>query len=172
MKKDNDMEKLKIIINKFLMDNVGNVGMNNPISVHFDELLKGIYDSKNIVNQVLEAYTILINTMKVDVLKSIMPIVVIPLNPIERIDFSIVGWHNCEANLSDEPPLLYLQSRESLKLLEIVEEYKVPLLIPNVDTMNREIISYFRIFRNKEAYENNWEYERCIYIECYVKPYF
>jgi hypothetical protein len=76
-----------------------------------------------------------------------------------------------ETELDIEPPSLFLETWETRKNYERIEEYRYPidsnLLLDSEMTIKaiENFFSYYREFRYSEALLENFEYSRCIYIE-------
>ncbi len=165
------MSTIETKIVEWLESNITQVTQMKPRSIHIDELLGEKWDSKTVIANALSIYKILIDNIEGNMLIETMPLLTLPLEPISKFVKTAVSWENCNSAVSDEPPSIYLIDRNNVKFWDDCEEYRIPIKKPNIDTRKGELFSYYRIYRNNEAIENNWEYERCIYTELYVKPF-
>jgi hypothetical protein len=165
------MLDLRSTVKKWVRDNINEVRLKNPVSIHINELIDETIKPTKIIEKSIEAFEIVVSSLNEDELVKIKPILTCPLNPVEEFSVEMKDWENCLKDISDEPPSIYLQDRNSEKLLEAVEEYRIPISSPIIKTINYRPYSFYRIFRNMDAIKNDWEYERCIYTEVYVDPF-
>jgi hypothetical protein len=102
------------------------------------------------------------------------PLITFPLKTKGK-QLSMSSPHSVESLSSDldmnEPPSLYLLSRE-LKLYKYdMEEYISPVtfLLPGLDYLQTKV--YYREYRTTLAIKNNWEFSRVLYVEYYPHKY-
>ena len=97
---------------------------------------------------------------------SIKAILVIPLGDSEEIelfDTSILA----RIPFDHEPPSIYFVDREIDKIFERSEEYKKTISVPF--SVPKSTISYYRCFRSGDAFDNLWEFTKCLYLEHYLE---
>lgn len=73
--------------------------------------------------------------------------------------------------LGEEPPSVYLISREVDMFLYVREEYRVPYELELAMASRPDVFCWYRAHRDTEAYENDWEYSRSIMIEHYPERF-
>lgn len=96
-------------------------------------------------------------------------VLAVPLEPLpEIVKFPQPQALDLELLLAEahelEPPSFFLNDPDLCLLDEKVEEYRCPIPweIPGIPTAS--YASYFRIYREPEDIENDWEYYRALYI--------
>ncbi len=136
---------------------------NRPISVHVDELFPAA-DSNRWIHLGYEAFKILLKATKNELEK--FAVVCFPLGCTTELDVSTPNWNSIHGKPVTEPPSLYLVSIDSMLLPNLAEEYRCPILPPSE---LGQVLAYYRCFRTPDGIENNWEYERAIYIEGHPK---
>jgi hypothetical protein len=142
------------------------VSVRNPISIHIDDLLGAQLEKDDIVNISTKAFLSLNKQIGQQQL-TVIPLLVIPLRVIGN-ELSLAAPANLpilKNQLGDEPPSLYLLSRDSLRLTEACEEYKYPLPFELIPSLPKDVYVYFREFRNSQAIKNQWEFSRCVYVQ-------
>jgi hypothetical protein len=77
-----------------------------------------------------------------------------------------------QSELSDEPPSLYILSRELPKKFDPVQEFKTPLNFSLFSGYEDQIDIQYREFRFHHAIQNNWEFLRVVYLEYFPKGSF
>ena len=142
--------------------NIQKVSIKNPISIHINNEC----DAANLLERSLKLFEFILNC-DLD-LKVNKPILVIPLKPVQIFSKEIIQFNQCTELLSDEPPSIYIVNRSDSKICERCEEYKLPVNVPII-TQKTDIFLYafYREFRNFLGITNDWEYERCLYLEAY-----
>ena len=134
------------------------------ITAHVDQFFgKQKIDIKELVSLFAHAITLLEGEGLIDSLKAIL---VIPLGDSERIEFfdestlAQIPFHN-------EPPSIYFVDRETDKAFERSEEYKKTICVPF--SVPASTVSYYRCFRSGDAFDNLWEFTKCLYLEHYLE---
>lgn len=143
------------------------VTVRNPQSVHLDDLVGSAYDPSAMLRVGLAALHSLATLLDADA-AGIMPVLVVPLGSADALDVRVPPVSEYSIQIAEESAGLYLVMRDSKIFWESIEEYRVPLsdlVVPSA--RGGRYVSYYRCFRGSEALENDWEYERCVYVEYY-----
>ena len=92
-----------------------------------------------------------------------IPVLVVNLRCSDqlKIDLLTKPWEELEST----PPSIYLIPKTIDSLVEFVEEYKKPIKPIGFEGFDENYLVYYRCFRYRNAFENNWEYDRGIYVE-------
>jgi len=151
--------------NSWLVESLASIDDCGYVTSHISNVIDFKY-SKDEIKKI--SIDILLDLVNSEVYKNnstrLMALLVVPLICSQ----SIMLWNE---NLSivdqmcDEDPSIYLLDRNNIKLLESIEEYKVPINLSGLEDISFNV--YYRCFRNDEAIKNSWEFNRSIYIEHY-----
>ena len=93
-----------------------------------------------------------------------MPILIIPLEGSDKVELEVPKWEEIQAQVTLEPPSIYLVMRDIAKHWVNKEEYKLPLEYPlPLDASDGAIKSYYSCYRG----HLELDYGRAIYFEYY-----
>lgn len=140
------------------------VHRGSSVSVHLDEL------GSRVDVDPLDAYGDVVTALTPSALLRVMPVLVLPLPHSEQLDTRPVVWSNSLVESSTEPPSICLVARETLGMLDVVEEYRCPVPSPDLPPLEGQYFAYYRCSRSSRAIREGWEeYERAVCIEAYPK---
>jgi hypothetical protein len=91
-----------------------------------------------------------------------------PLEPSEGLMVTVPDWREVTLNGTEEPPSIYVMDLRAYATPESVEEFRFPMNVPWRPPDGLAFAAYYRCFRPALGLENNWEYERAVYIEVLV----
>ena len=146
-------------------------GKSHPLTAHVSSFGKLELSRQQTLEHSLNLFLELVNkSVEKKCVDDLMPMLVIPLGCSDNLCF----WDDSLSlsnQLSDEPPSIYLYEREKIKYLEVTEEYKTPinLELPKIEAIELNI--YYRCFRDSVAIQNDWEFNKAVYLECYTCQY-
>ncbi len=126
-----------------------------PSGMHIDEIIPGLDRSKWVAATIRA-----LESLRTDSSDPLAVIACFPLNCSSKLDTRAPRWDEVLAVNSDEPPSLHRVSAEVAVAVDDCEEYRYPLTVPSVSTG----AIYYRCFRPKLGIDNNWEFERAIYV--------
>lgn len=153
-------------IHNWLEVSLESLRLENPQTIHIDDLLEQKLNKNNVVELSAQAFLILAEIMKQKQLTA-FPLLVIPML-VKNNQLSLAIPENLDAlkdQLDDEPPSLYLMHQDSLRQLEVCEEYRHPLPFELIASPLINLYAYYREFRYEQARTNRWEFSRCIYVQ-------
>lgn len=147
-------------IKNWVLSEAKKVDINTPASVHFDmldESAKGF----SLIDLSISILEFSVQCLE-DKVHDIMPLIIIPLESTIGMSIAIPKFDSIGEHI--EPPSLYLLRRDVAKYREQCEEYKTPLFDERISGKT-QVYCYYRCFRNMNEIVENWEYNRCIYLE-------
>ncbi|MFZ6027928.1 MAG: hypothetical protein ACOYYS_09445 [Chloroflexota bacterium] len=152
----------------WFLENVNQVKPFRSASVHITDLSTLIIPDKSVIPVAFAAFATIINESK-QVEEPVRITLVFPLRLMRnKLSLQIPkDWQSIQADFSDEPPIIYLESWETTKRYVLVEEYKLPLKLDLPIDCNANFFTYYREHRYEMEMINDWEFSRCIYIEYY-----
>jgi hypothetical protein len=155
------------VVSDWLEKVIPDVKLRMPQSVHIDRLLDlSMVAPKQVVEVSVDAFQDLITGLG-DRLVRYMPMLVVPLEDSDRMVAQAPKPNDIAAQLSSfESASLIIVDRETLKLREVCEEYRVPIIVDRVIS-NNMISCYYRTHRNENGILTNSEFARGIYFVCH-----
>ena len=135
-----------------------------PLSFHVDAFLGDLSSGASPVGDAIQVFGSLV--LIVDLVR-FKPMLVVPLIPSDELDPRHVEWSEAASQLKEEPPSLYLLSRDVDKFLQRAEEYRCPVARPVLPGIEGDYASYYRCYRSAMGREWGWDFERCLYLEAY-----
>lgn len=162
--------KNKDVIKAFshwLDDSMRLKGQVYPLTAHVSSFVEIELKGEELLDFSINVFFELVSEIiKKGCIAEFMPVLVLPLDCSDYLSF----WDDTKplySQLSDEPPSIYLLDRDKAKFPAKSEEYRVPVELGLAKVEGMELNTYYRCFRDVMSIENDWEFNRAIYIECY-----
>ena len=142
-----------------------------PITAHLDDLL-GNEIGADAFDLAARAFVILVDCMQGH-LNTLMPVLVLPLGSTPTLSTEVPSWPELASFCYEEPPSLAVLHTCASTLVDRAEEYVRFLAVPEaiLDPPEGKCLAYYRCFRPTLSIENNWEYERCVYLKAVSKDH-
>ena len=156
----------------WISENISSVSPLLPVTIHMTDLYKGL-SQPEVLNHELFDISLMVFQNLVSEIKRIGNTVktglVIPLNGTsKKLSLKIpTSRADIFTQLTNEPPSLWMESWDTLKKAVVVEEFRTPFNIAILNINDSHFYAYYREHRYWMAIDNNWEFERGLYIEYY-----
>ena len=160
--------EVSAMVRAWVAQAIASIDAHTPVSFHVDSFLGDLSSGTSPVGDGILLFGEVVSILD---LVRIKPVLVVPLTPSDELDACSVAWSEAANQLKNEPPSLYLMSRESDKLLVRAEEYRCPVEPPVLPGIKGEYASYYRCYRGAKEREWGWEFERCLYLEAYPSEF-
>jgi hypothetical protein len=164
--------ELRRLVKAWLDDALNRVSPSHMVHIHVDELANNVGRTPTErLNAITSAYVCTIDLLA-DKSRDVKAVLVIPLHDRARLECEPPGVDNLPAEMSDEPPSIYLIHREMDKRLRAGELYRC--LLPEFhlfETRPSDVFVFFEAWRSEKERRDGWEYARTISAEHYVTQY-
>lgn len=152
-------------IAEWMREALDRLDARHPVAAHLDDLLGPQEYQTEPVGIALAAFDLAVRALGKRSDCSL--ILCWPCGVAAEIDQAIPNELLVESD--GEPPSLILVHAEAGMLHEPVEEYRKSIDPRDYAISNRDVVAYYRCFRDKNAIDNDWEFSRALYFE-YLLP--
>lgn len=152
----------------WMSDVLRNIGPAEAVGLHSDELARraGLEDHSGL-EVALYGFVALVSALDRRA-EDYMAMLSIDLEVSDALDSRVPPTTNLEAQMSSEPPSIYLVDRRMGLYLRRYEGYRCPM--PGTRLLDgelRDVYFFYECNRSEQARMEGWEYSRKIYAEHY-----